>query len=107
MERLGLCYMHIIEGATQGPRGQGTFDYVALHKAFSGLYMANNGYDLRLAEQARARAEGRPDRIRPAVHHQSGPRRAVADRGSARALYATRRTGMAAAPRATWTTLPP
>ena len=55
IERLGLCYMHIIEGATQGPRGEeGAFDYVALHRAFSGLYMANNGYDLRLAEQARA-----------------------------------------------------
>ncbi len=55
IERLGLCYMHVIEGATQGPRGEnGAFDYVALHHAFSGLYMANNGYDLRLAEQARS-----------------------------------------------------
>ena len=54
LDRLGLCYMHVIEGATQGPRDHGVFDYVRLHKAFRGLYMANNGYDLRLAEQARA-----------------------------------------------------
>ncbi len=49
----GLAYMHIIEGATQGPRESSAFDYVKLHKLFGGLYMANNGYDLRLAEQAR------------------------------------------------------
>ena len=53
VDRFGLCYMHVIEGATQGKRDNVAFDYVALHRLFSGLYMANNGYDLRLAEQAR------------------------------------------------------
>ena len=53
IERLGLCYMHIIEGATQGSRTSVAFDYVALRRMFSGLYMANNGYDLNLAEDAR------------------------------------------------------
>ena len=48
-----FAYMHIIEGATQGPRETSAFDYVKLHELFGGLYMANNGYDLRLAEQAR------------------------------------------------------
>ncbi len=53
LDRLGLCYMHVIEGATQGPRDSSAFDYGALQKAFRGLYMANNNYDLHLAEQAR------------------------------------------------------
>jgi N-ethylmaleimide reductase len=54
MERLGLGYIHIIEGATQGPRDFAPFDYAKLKSMFSGLYMANNGYDLGLAEAARA-----------------------------------------------------
>ena len=53
IERLGLCYMHLIEGATQGPRDNVVFDYAKLKAMFSGLYMANNGYDLDLAEEAR------------------------------------------------------
>ena len=53
LEPFGLAYMHVIEGATQGPRDSSPFDYVALHRLFSGLYMANNGYDLGLAEAAR------------------------------------------------------
>ncbi len=53
IDRLGLCYMHVIEGATQGSRQSSAFDYVALQKAFRGLYMANNGYDVTLAEEAR------------------------------------------------------
>ena len=53
LERLGLGYMHIIEGATQGPRDNIAFDYAKLKGMFSGLYMANNGYDLGLAEAAR------------------------------------------------------
>ena len=48
-----LCYMHVIEGATQGPRDSSAFDYVALRKLFGGLYMANNGYNLKLAEAER------------------------------------------------------
>ena len=38
IERLGLCYMHIVEGATQGPRDNAPFDYVRLRGLFSGLY---------------------------------------------------------------------
>jgi N-ethylmaleimide reductase len=53
IERHGLGYMHIIEGATQGPRDSSPFDYLKIRKMFSGLYMANNGYDLTLAEEAR------------------------------------------------------
>jgi N-ethylmaleimide reductase len=61
LEVLGLGYMHIIEGATQGPRDNVAFDYAKLQGMFSGLYMANNGYDLHLAEEKRA--ERRADLI--------------------------------------------
>jgi 2,4-dienoyl-CoA reductase-like NADH-dependent reductase (Old Yellow Enzyme family) len=56
VERLdapGLAYIHIIEGVTQGPREvPGGFDYASLRKAFRGRYIANNGYDRRLAIEA-------------------------------------------------------
>jgi N-ethylmaleimide reductase len=57
VERLnafGVAYIHVIEGATQGPREvPGGFDLQNLRRAFKGLYMANNGYDLGLALEAR------------------------------------------------------
>ncbi len=57
VERLNphhLAYMHLVEGATQGPREvAGGFDLQKLRRAFNGLYMANNGYDAALAVQAR------------------------------------------------------
>ncbi len=57
VERLNphhLAYMHLVEGATQGPREvPGGFDLQVLRRAFNGLYMANNGYDVELALQAR------------------------------------------------------
>jgi N-ethylmaleimide reductase len=59
VERLnafGLAYIHIIEGATQGPREvPGGFDLQILRQSFKGLYIANNGYDLGLALEARRR----------------------------------------------------
>jgi N-ethylmaleimide reductase len=59
VERLnafGLTYIHVIEGATQGPREvPGGFDLQMLRRSFNGLYMANNGYDLALAIEARRR----------------------------------------------------
>jgi len=59
VERLntfGLAYIHVIEGATQGPREvPGGFDLQILRRSFKGLYIANNGYDLRLALEARHR----------------------------------------------------
>jgi N-ethylmaleimide reductase len=54
LDQLGLGYMHIVEGATQGPRDNMPFDYAKLKSLFTGLYMANNNYDLALAEAARA-----------------------------------------------------
>ncbi len=45
----GLAFIHVIEGATAGPRDYAPFDYVALRKTFSGAYIANNGYTRDLA----------------------------------------------------------
>jgi N-ethylmaleimide reductase len=56
---IGLAYLHLIEGATGGPREvEGRpFDYAQLHRVWreagaKGAWMVNNGYDRRLAEQA-------------------------------------------------------
>ncbi|WP_421953617.1 alkene reductase [Polaromonas sp.] len=56
---LNLAYIHIIEGATGGPRElpDRPFDYAALKAAYrsaggKGAWMVNNGYDKSLAEKA-------------------------------------------------------
>jgi N-ethylmaleimide reductase len=56
---MNLAYIHIIEGATGGPRviDDRPFDYAALKAAYrsaggKGAWMVNNGYDKALAEQA-------------------------------------------------------
>ena len=49
-----LAYIHVIEGDTGGDRHPaGGFDLQKLRRAFNGLYMANNNYDLKLAVEAR------------------------------------------------------
>ncbi len=57
----GLAFIHVIEGATGGPRDYAPFDYIALRKAFAGAYIANNGYTRELAIEALA--ENRADLI--------------------------------------------
>jgi N-ethylmaleimide reductase len=49
-----LVYLHVVEGATGGPRDVAPFDYASLRKRFSGSYIGNNGYDLALAEKVLA-----------------------------------------------------
>ncbi|SDC96078.1 alkene reductase [Paraburkholderia lycopersici] len=62
LDALDLAYIHVIEGVTQGPRDvPGDFDYAALHEAFRGRYIANNGYDRGLAIEACA--QGRADLV--------------------------------------------
>jgi N-ethylmaleimide reductase len=62
LNRFQPAYLHVVEGATQGPRHvPGGFDLQTLRRAFNGVYMANNGYDLEMA--IRARAENRADII--------------------------------------------
>jgi N-ethylmaleimide reductase len=70
--RHALAYVHVIEGATGGPRElpDRPFDYAAFRAAYraaggQGAWMVNNGYDLALAQQALAEgadlvAFGRP-----------------------------------------------
>lgn len=50
--RLGLAYVHVIEGATGGPREFNGFDFQALRKEFNGPWMVNNGYTADMAAQA-------------------------------------------------------
>ncbi|NNM72270.1 alkene reductase [Enterovirga aerilata] len=47
-----LAFVHVIEGATGGPRDNLPFDYAALREAFGGVYIANNGYTRELAIEA-------------------------------------------------------
>ena len=49
LSALKLVYLHVVEGATGGPRDIAPFDYASLRKRFSGAYVANNGYDFDLA----------------------------------------------------------
>lgn len=49
LSELGIVYLHVIEGATGGPRDIAPFDFAALRQRFKQTYLANNGYDLTLA----------------------------------------------------------
>jgi N-ethylmaleimide reductase len=51
LNALKLVYIHVIEGATGGPRDIAPFDYGSLRKRFAGAYVANNGYDFELANK--------------------------------------------------------
>jgi N-ethylmaleimide reductase len=54
MNALGLGYIHFVEGQTQGPRDTiKGFDYLALRRAYRGLYISNNGLTLDMAVEAR------------------------------------------------------
>ena len=56
-----IGYIHVVEGQTQGARDFAPFDYAALKRAFSGAYIANNGYDREMAIEAVR--EGRADLV--------------------------------------------
>jgi len=49
LSALGVVYLHMVEGATGGPRDVAPFDFDGLRRRFTGTYLANNGYDLELA----------------------------------------------------------
>jgi len=44
LSQLKLAYVHVIEGATGGPRDLLGFDFQALRREFKGTWMVNNGY---------------------------------------------------------------
>lgn len=54
LSAMKLGYLHVVEGATGGPRDNIPFDYRGLRKRFGGAYIANNGYDLALADKTLA-----------------------------------------------------
>jgi N-ethylmaleimide reductase len=54
LNALKLVYIHVVEGATGGPRDVAPFDYGSLRKRFNGAYIANNGYDFDLANKVLA-----------------------------------------------------
>ena len=66
LNALDIVYMHVVEGATGGPRDVAPFDFAALRQRFNNTYIANNSYDLDLAtsrlaeDQADLIAFGRP-----------------------------------------------
>ena len=66
LDAVGVVYLHVVEGATGGPRDVAPFDFDALRQRFKNTYIANNGYDLDLAtaklaeDQADLIAFGRP-----------------------------------------------
>lgn len=49
LNALDIVYLHVVEGATGGPRDVAPFDFGALRQRFKKTYIANNGYDLDLA----------------------------------------------------------
>jgi N-ethylmaleimide reductase len=49
LNTLGLVYLHVVEGATGGPRDITPFDFDSLRRRFKNTYIANNGYDRDLA----------------------------------------------------------
>jgi N-ethylmaleimide reductase len=51
LNALKLVYIHVIEGATGGPRDVAPFDYGSLRQRFNGSYIANNGFDFELANK--------------------------------------------------------
>lgn len=58
---MGLAYLHVVEGQLHSDNGADAFDAGTLRAAFSGAYIANNGYDRRSAIEATA--AGRADMV--------------------------------------------
>jgi len=61
LDKLGIAYIHIVEGATGGPRDVTPFDFGSLRRRFRNSYIANNGYDLELATSRLA--DGKTDLV--------------------------------------------
>jgi N-ethylmaleimide reductase len=61
LSKRGIAFIHVVEGATGGPRDNVPFDWAALRKSFSGAYIANNGYTRDMAIEAVS--EGRADLV--------------------------------------------
>ncbi|MCD1266737.1 alkene reductase [Shinella sumterensis] len=71
LDRLGIAYIHVVEGATGGPRDAAPFDFDALRQRFRNTYIANNGYDLDLAKSRLS--EGKADLFAFGHHFIANP----------------------------------
>lgn len=49
LSALDIAFLHVVEGATGGPRDIAPFSYDSLRHRFKQTYLANNGYDFELA----------------------------------------------------------
>jgi N-ethylmaleimide reductase len=49
LNALDIVYLHVVEGATGGPRDVAAFDFESLRQRFQNTWIANNGYDLDFA----------------------------------------------------------
>lgn len=61
LNALGIVYIHVVEGATGGPRDVAPFDFASLRRRFGNTYIANNVYDADLA--AAHLADGKADLV--------------------------------------------
>ncbi len=62
VQNAGLAYLHMVEGQTGGARDLAPgLDIAALRARFTGVYIANNGYDRKMALEAVA--QGRADAV--------------------------------------------
>ena len=52
LNKFDLAYVHVVEGATGGPRDTLGLDFQALRKEFKNAWMVNNGYDFKMAAEA-------------------------------------------------------
>ncbi|MCX5581721.1 alkene reductase [Kaistia terrae] len=71
LDGLGIAYIHVVEGATGGPRDATPFDFDALRQRFRNTYIANNGYDLELAKSRLG--EGKADLFAFGHHFIANP----------------------------------
>ncbi len=58
LNKLKPVYIHVVEGATGGPRDNAPFDYDKLRSLYDGVWMLNNGYTQEMAEAALAEGRG-------------------------------------------------
>jgi N-ethylmaleimide reductase len=58
---LKLAFLHVVEGATGGPRDVAPFDFEAMRQRFGGPWLVNNGYEREMAMDVVAK--GRADAV--------------------------------------------
>lgn len=76
LEKLSPVYIHLVEGVTGGPRDNVHFDYNALRRLYTGIWILNNGYTKEMAEDALSKSYA--DMIsfgRPLLFNPDLPRR--------------------------------